>query len=195
MPEVARMLGVALPPDPRRAKGFVGQLAERALGGTVDGSAAPDFVELGIELKTLPVDPRGRVSESTFVCTAPVADAAEARWETSRVRAKLARVLFLVVERDAPRRFGAAFLWSPTPEQEAVLRADWEELTGTIGAGSIEEVDASLGRWLQLRPKGANAQARVKAYDADGAPFWAPGKGFYLRAELTRALAEEALRR
>ena len=188
------MLGVALPPDPRRAKGFVGQLAERALGGTVDGSAAPDFAEFGIELKTLPVDREGRVCQSTFVCTAEVADAADARWETSRVRAKLARVLFLVIERDAPRRFGAAFLWSPSPEQEAVLRADFEELMGAIGAGAIEQIDATLGRWLQLRPKGANASARVKAYDADGAPFWAPTKGFYLRAELTRALAEDALR-
>lgn len=186
------MLGVDLPPDPKRAKGFVGQLAERALGGQVNSRAAPDFEALGIELKTLPIDERGRVCESTFVCTAPVAAAMDATWETSRVRAKLCRVLFLIVERRPPRRFGAAWLWSPSEEQERVLRADWEELMGQIGAGAIEEVDARSGRWLQLRPKGANARARVRAFDADGAPFWAPTKGFYLRSELTRALLEEA---
>ncbi len=190
VPEVAARLGVPLPPDPKRAKGFVGQLVERALGASPDAGSGPDFVQLGIELKTLPVA-RGRIKESTFVCTAPVAVAEDLSWERSRVRAKLGRVLFVVVERDPPRRFGASWLWSPTPLQEAVLRGDWEELMGAVGAGEIEGVDASRGRWLQLRPKGANAAARVRAYDSDGAPFWAPTKGFYLRASFTRALLEE----
>ena len=185
--EVARALEVPLPPDPRRAKGFVGALAERALGAIARSSEGPDFPRLGVELKTLPVA-RGRVVESTFVCNAPLARADAIEWEGSRVRAKLARVLFLAVERDPPRRFGAAFLWSPSAEEEAVLRADWEELVGLIGAGDVEAIDARRGRWLQLRPKGADARARTKAIDADGAPFWGPSRAFYLRAAFTRQL-------
>jgi len=189
VPEVAADLDVPLPADPKRAKGFTGQLVERALGACPRAGAGPDFPELGVELKTLPIA-GGRIRESTFVCTAPVAEAATLSWERSRVRHKLSRVLFVAVEREAPWRYGAAWLWSPSPEQEAVLRSDWEELMGAIGAGEVEAIDASRGRWLQLRPKGATAACRVKAYDADGAPMWAPTKGFYLRASFTRALLE-----
>ncbi|MCB9597576.1 MAG: DNA mismatch repair protein MutH [Sandaracinaceae bacterium] len=187
--EVARELGVALPPDPRRAKGFVGKLAEHALGAGHAGDG-PDFAGLGVELKTLPIAD-GRVAESTFVCSAPLSYAEDLEWEASRVRRKLSRVLFLAVARDRPPRFGAAFLWTPSPAQEAVLRADWEELTGLIGAGDVEAIDARRGRWLQLRPKGANAAARAKAHDGDGAPFWAPRRAFYLRRAFTAELLLE----
>ena len=93
---------------------------------------------------------------------------------------------------DPPRRFGAALLWEPSAEEEAVLRADWEDLVGRIGAGEVESIDATRGRWLQLRPKGRNARARQKTHDADGAPFWGPVRAFYLRALVTRRLLEEA---
>ena len=194
--EIAQSLGVPLPPDPRRAKGFVGTLVERALGGESGSRAEPDFPGLGIELKTLPVA-GGRVRESTFVCTVPLREAGEREWERSRVRHKLARVLFVPVEADprvapAHRRVGAAFVWSPRPDEEAILRADWEELTGAIGAGDVEAVDATRGVYLQLRPKGANSSARVVGYDADGAPFRAPMRAYYLRARFTALLLERA---
>ncbi len=187
--EVAVSLGVPLPPDPRRAKGFVGALAERALGARGSVAAGPDFPELGVELKTLPIE-NGRVAQSTFVCAAPTGRADALTWEASRVRAKLSRVLFLAVERRPPRRFGAAFLWEPSPDEERVLRADWEELVGAIGAGELESIDATRGRWLQLRPKGRDARARQKTHDADGAPFWGPVRAFYLRPLVTRGLLE-----
>lgn len=193
--EVAEQLAIELPPDPARAKGFVGQLTERALGGACSSRAEPDFAGLGIELKTLPVDGRGRVRESTFVCTAPVSEASELDWSRSRVRRKLRRVLFVVVRADLPparRCFGASWLWSPDAAQDEVLRADWEDLMGAIGAGQIEAIDATRGEVLQLRPKGANAAVRTVAYDAEGAPILSQPKGFYLRARFTGELIDRA---
>jgi DNA mismatch repair protein MutH len=194
--EVAREHGLQTP-DLRRAKGFVGQLVERALGAEGGSRAEPDFPHLGVELKTLPVDRAGKVRESTFVCTTPIAAAAESEWASSRARAKLTRVLWLVVEAEPrlsaqERRFGAAFLWSPDEEEEALLEADWEELTGRLGAGEVERVDARRGRILQLRPKGADANARTLAYDDEGAPILAAPRGFYLRARFTASLLERA---
>ncbi len=196
--EIASELAVALPPDPKRAKGFVGMLVERALGATAGSRAEPDFPNLSIELKTLPVDRRGRVRESTFVCTLPLSSAAQIEWERSVVRDKLARVLFVVVEADpsiapARRRIGAALLWSPTTLHEAILRSDWEELTGRIALGEVESVDARRGRVLQLRPKAAHSRVRTRAFDAEGAPFLAPPRGFYLRARFTESLLQELL--
>ncbi|MFK7990428.1 MAG: DNA mismatch repair endonuclease MutH [Sandaracinaceae bacterium] len=196
--ELAEAMSVPLPASPSRAKGFVGQLVERALGGACDTRAAPDFPELGVELKTLPVDRQGRVRESTFVCTAPIEGAEDADWAQSRVHKKLRRVLFVVMEADRDikpgrRRLGAAWIWSPSPSQAQLLRTDWEEIMGRIGAGEVESIDARMGTVLQLRPKGANAAARTVAFDGEGAPFLAPKRAFYLRATFTHSLLQDAM--
>ena len=139
--QLAQRFSLLAPPDLRRAKGFVGALVERALGASAGSRAAPDFEALGIELKTLPVDSRGRALESTFVCTIPLAEIGEVEWLSSRVRRKLNRVLWVPVqgERQIPvpeRRLGGAVaFWALTPEAEAALRFDWEELAGIIGRG------------------------------------------------------------
>lgn len=194
--ELASRLGLEAPSDLRRAKGFTGQLVERALGATAASRAAPDFEALGIELKTLPVDSRGRPCESTFVTTIPLTEIGDVEWEHSRVRLKLARVLWMPVEgeRSIPvpcRRLGEPLLWSPDAEDEAALRFDWEELAGIIGLGDIERVTGHLGRYLQIRPKAANSRARRRGTDEDGAPFETMPKGFYLRAAFTARILEK----
>jgi DNA mismatch repair protein MutH len=47
-----------------------------------------------------------------------------------------------------------------------------------------------LGKFLQIRPKAAHSRARRLGFDADGAPFAALPRGFYLRPAFTRALLE-----
>jgi DNA mismatch repair protein MutH len=177
----------------RRAKGFVGGLLERALGASAGSRALPDFPELGIELKTLPVDRAGAPVESTFVCTIPLTEIGQVEWADSRVRRKLSTVLWIPVEGErqipvAERRIGQALLYRLTSEDEAVLRADWEELAGYIGRGHVEELTGHLGRYLQIRPKAAHSRARRVGFDADGAPFAALPRGFYLRPSFTGAL-------
>jgi DNA mismatch repair protein MutH len=191
--ELAGRFAVPVPPDLRRAKGFVGSLLERALGATAGSRAVPDFPELHIELKTLPVDRSGSPVESTFVCTIPLAEMSAVEWGESRVRRKLARVLWVPVEgeRSIPvgeRRIGQALLYELTAEDEALLRADWEELAGYIGRGHVEELRGHLGKVLQIRPKAAHSRARRVGIDAEGAPFAALPRGFYLRPSFTGSL-------
>jgi DNA mismatch repair protein MutH len=170
-------------------KGKVGELVERALGATGGSNATWDFPALRVELKTIPLDERGVPRESTFVCAVSLLDAERAEWETSWVRAKLARVLWVPIhfEGDGARRIGEAFLWSPSREQAAVLRDDFEEITGRIGAGQIEGVSARVGRWLQLRPKAAHGRVRTLAPGSEGEVATVP-RGFYLRARFTGAI-------
>jgi DNA mismatch repair protein MutH len=191
--ELAARMGAPVPLDLRRAKGFVGSLVERALGASAGSRALPDFPELGIELKTLPVDRVGAPVESTFVCTIPLTEIGQVEWADSRVRRKLSQVLWVPVEgeRQIPvgeRRIGQALLYRLSAEDEAVLRADWEELAGYIGRGHVETLTGHVGRFLQIRPKAANSYARRVGIDADGAPFAALPKGFYLRPSFTRTL-------
>ncbi len=175
-------------------KGKVGELVERALGATGGSSATWDFPALRVELKTIPIDPRGTPRESTFVCAVSLLDAERAEWETSWVRAKLARVLWVPIEVGAhgSRRIGEALLWSPSEAQERVLGDDFDEILGRVGVGGIEGVTAKVGRWLQLRPKAAHGGVRTRAPGGYGETVATVPRGFYLRARFTGAILRDA---
>lgn len=190
--QLAARHGLAPPRRPGGHKGWVGRLIEISLGAVSGSQPQPDFPALGIELKTLPVDCRGRPRESTHVCVAHQ-DSRPQCWDTSLVRRKLACVLWVPVESAAripfgERRVGSAFLWQPTPMEEAQLRADWEEITDAITLGEIDRISAHHGRWLQLRPKAADSRTRARCAGADGAPAETLPRGFYLRTSFTARL-------
>jgi len=194
--EIALSLGLAVPELGTRGKGRIGNLVEKALGATAGSAAAPDFPHLGIELKTIPVDGSGRPLESTFVCTISLGDADTTSWETSLVRAKLAHVLWLpiVTARGRPaaeRRVGTPLLWQPTADQEAILRADFDDIMGRIGVGGVEGLTARAGRWLQVRPKARTGRARTWSFGPEGELIATVPRGFYLRARFTQALLRD----
>ena len=193
--EVARIAHIPIPHDPRRAKGWAGQLLERVLGATSAGRAEVDFPGLGIEMKSVPVDEKGAPLESTYVCVAPLDAGMHGSWETSWVREKLSRVLWIpLVERDSSldRLIGAPVLWSPSEEELLQLRTDWEEFADIVAHGELWRIDARLGRVLQVRPKAADREERTWAQDEEG---WvrAMPRGFYLRPTFTGALLARAL--
>lgn len=193
--QLALVQSVAVPQDLRRTKGWVGSLVERALGVQDTTFAGPDFPELGVEIKTLPVDSRGRPRESTWVCSAPLDGSLAADWRASSVWAKLARVLWVPVEAAAEipvgqRRIGTPLLWSPSAREEATLREDWEELSELIRLGCVEDVDARIGTWLQVRPKAAHGRSTTWTLGQDATWVLANPRGFYLRASFTAALLE-----
>lgn len=187
--ELARAYGARTDGPRVRWKGKVGELFERALGADAGARPAPDFSALGVELKTLPLDAAGRPRESTFLCSFAVVEADRADWSSSRVRAKLAHVLFVPLLEGAPEpTVGEPFFWRPTPAQEAIMRADFDDLVGLIALGHVEAVTGRLGRWLQLRPKAAHGRVRTHALGMDGERIATIPRGFYLRARVTRAL-------
>lgn len=191
--EVAARAGVEVPASLSYAKGFVGRVVEMALGLLATNRAEPDFLELGVEVKTLPLNRDGRPRESTYVTTVELAPQRDLRWETSAVRKKLMRVLWVPVEAEkdlaiGARRIGTAFLWSPDAEEEHALREDYEELVGLIAEGWVESITAHRGRVLQIRPKGANAEEMTIGVDDEGGQRRTLRRGFYLRPSFTDAL-------
>ncbi len=194
---LARKAEVAMPKDLRHAKGWVGQLLEWHLGATAGSKPEQDFQELGIELKTLPIDQARKPLESTFVCVTPLLGITGLRWEESNVRNKLSRVLWIPLEgsRDIPlaaRRIATPFIWSPDVAQEAQLRQDWEELMELVALGRIESITAHHGEVLQLRPKAANGQALTSAIGRQGQLIQTRPRGFYLRTLFTQQLLQQA---
>lgn len=165
-------------------KGKTGALLEELLGATGKG-AVHDFPELGVELKTVPVDAQLRPRESTYVCRISLAEAERAEWETSWVRRKLSHVLFVPIHE---RTILAPVFWQPTREQERALRADFDDLMGLIGRGLIEELTAHEGELLQLRPKARDGTVRTTTFDRDGELVSTVPRGFYLRARFVGSL-------
>jgi DNA mismatch repair protein MutH len=197
--EAAARLSVPVPANLLHHKGWTGQLLERLLGATANSRAVPDFEGLGVELKTLPVDGRGRPVESTFVCTISLEEIAQNEWQDSRVKRKLSCVLWMPVEGDrsiamAERHIGEPTLWTPSEAEEATLRFDWDTLAGMIGRGDIESITGHLGVALQVRPKARNALARRWGRDEDGVRIERMPRGFYLRANFTHAILQTRYR-
>lgn len=191
--ELAAMAHLPIPPDLKRDKGWIGILLEIWLGASAGSKPEQDFAALGVELKTIPVDAQGRPLETTFVCVAPLTGNSGVTWETSHVRHKLKRVLWIPVEGDraiplAERHVGAPLLWSPNKEEDRLLRMDWEELMDLIVLGQVERITARHGEVLQLRPKAANSKALTEAVGTHGEPILTLPRGFYLKKNFTAAL-------
>lgn len=191
--ELAMLAGIPIPRDLKRDKGWIGILLEIWLGASAGSKPEQDFAALGVELKTIPIDAFGRPLETTFVCVAPLTGNSGVTWESSHVRHKLKRVLWVPVEGDraiplADRRVGAPLLWSPSEEEERQLRMDWEELMDLIVLGQVERITARHGEVLQLRPKAANSKALTEAVGARGEPILTLPRGFYLKKNFTVAL-------
>ncbi len=194
--ELADKHQIPCPKNLKRDKGWVGKLLEISLGACAGSKPEQDFQHLGIELKTLPISYDGKPLETTFVCVAPLAGVQGLQWEKSHIRNKLSKVLWVPVEgeREIPisdRHIGTPMIWQPSVDEEAKLKADWEELMEFITLGNVHMITAKHGEFLQLRPKAVNSKAKTDGIGAKGQPIKTLPLGFYLRAQFTQMLLEK----
>ncbi|WP_438864729.1 DNA mismatch repair endonuclease MutH [Neptunicella sp.] len=188
--DLATMANIQVPDNFRRHKGWSGQLLELWLGAEAGSKPEQDFPELGVELKTIPIDQQGQPLETTYVCYAHLTGINGMNWEQSNIRNKLSQVLWVPIEgcRDIPphqRRVGYAFLWHPNAIQLRQLQQDWEELMEMIALGKIDTITARHGEVLQLRPKAANGKALTDAIGVNGSFIKTRPRGFYLKKNFT----------
>jgi len=197
--EIAQKAGINIPKDLKRNKGWIGLLFEHVLGASAGSRPEPDFPQLGIELKSLPINEHAKPLETTFVSVAPLTGLTGITWQTCYVRKKLAKVLWVpvITPKDGPladRLVGSPFLWSPNNEEESLLAQDWQELTDMIVLGEVENIHGKHGQVMQLRPKAANSKVKTQAFDKNGKPFMTLPRGFYLKINFTQALLHRYLR-
>ena len=191
--QIAGKLHYPAPKKLASNKGWTGEIIEQYLGANAGSSPEPDFTNIGVELKTLPIGKHGKPKESTFVCIVSLMPQENSCWENSLVKRKLSRVLWVPVEGDntiplPQRRIGNAILWSPAPSQEKILRDDWEELMNMVLTGQLEQITARYGKYLQIRPKAQNARSLRKGINAEGDIVQTLPRGFYLRTSFTATI-------
>jgi DNA mismatch repair protein MutH len=195
--QLADSHGFTTPENLKRDKGWVGQLIEHELGAFAGSRPEPDFLHLGIELKTIPVDSKGKPIETTYVTVAPLIDIQGLTWETSVVSHKLQTVLWVPIQgdRDIPvcqRQIGTPILWSPNETELALLKQDWEEIMEFIALGQIKQLTARHGEVLQLRPKGANSRSVTQSIGPNGSTMMTNPRGFYLKIPFTQSILSRA---
>jgi DNA mismatch repair protein MutH len=192
--DLAHHLGITLPEQLTTHKGLAGQLLEKVLGADAGNESRPDFSQLGIELKTIPVNAQRRPRESTYVCTVPL-QAPYPSFEQSVVHAKLSHVLWVPLMTDAPRvsdwRILKAVFWQPNDTQFAQLRHDFNELIDMIALGQLDQITSRWGDALHIRPKAANAKQLTHYVGQTGAPEQTLPRGFYLRTGFTTPLISD----
>ena len=84
------------------------------------------------------------------------------------------------------RRIGRGILWSPSVDEEAILAKDWSEFALMISTGRLSEINASMGDYLQIRPKAATAKSLCYGFDEVGNKIQTLPRGFYLRCGFTK---------
>ena len=148
--------------DLKRDKGWIGILLEIWLGASAGSKPEQDFAALGVELKTIPIDRQGRPLETTFVCVAPLTGNSGVTWESSHVRHKLQRVLWIPVEGEREIRSrnaaSAPLLWTPDEEEDRQLRMDWEELMDLIVLGGLNASPPATARYCNCALKRPTAR-------------------------------------
>lgn len=192
--ELAEKSKDTVPANLLKKKAWIGNLLEIHLGADAKNQALPDFSQLEIELKTLPINQYGKPLESTYICRAP--DKAEARFNDSALYKKTKSILFIPILSNkelpiAQRVIAQPLLWNRTEEYEQSLYADWYELSENLRLGKFDKISAKSGKLIQLRPKAANSKSFIKRLDEDLNISYIVPKGFYFRTNFTTELLKK----
>ncbi|WDI78487.1 DNA mismatch repair endonuclease MutH [Candidatus Purcelliella pentastirinorum] len=174
-------------------KGSIGKLIECLLGLINNNYAKQDFFDIGLELKTIPVNNFGFPIEDTFVCSAKLIGNFDYSWESSYVKSKISRVLWIPVEHYRrmsilDKRIGLPIIWSPNCAEEKLLKIDWEEIMSFIILGEIEKLDSIYGDILYIKSKAKNSNYLTNAIGNDGEIIMVNPKSFYLRKFFTKKI-------
>lgn len=192
--QIAKTLGVPLPRSTTHGKGFAGELLEFALGARAHNLPLPDFTDLSIELKSMPVGFDLKPLESTFLCHAPLMNVRGMGFYESPLYQKIALMLFVAVEGERvialkDRKVLGFYLFKPQGAVLDQIKADYDELMEMVASGHAHDINATIGQIIQMRPKAASGQELTNYITADGKIGKTRPRGFYMRRSFTMQIA------
>ena len=146
--EISAMIGQLDETHRKHTKGVAAKVIETEYFGIpTNSSEAPDFENLGIELKVSPLRYIERLELYTtkernvlkMVDYNEIAN--NAKWGQTKVKKKLSRVLFVLYVHDNSVnawdwKVTKVFLWSPSNQQSKLIQSDYEIMRQNVLAGN-----------------------------------------------------------
>lgn len=196
--QLATLAQVPIPNSNISGKGFCGQIIELFLGANAHNLSEPDFIDLQIELKTIPVNTDLKPQETTFICSADINPTRYIPFENSPLYHKIKHILFVLLL--APkgmdlkeRRILGYFFYQPPQAELEKIATDYNEFCELIFSSQARNINGSLGNIIQMRPKAANSNTFTKIRDGQGNTTYASPKGYYFRSSYTTKLIQNFL--
>lgn len=195
--ELSQLALLQAPNNSKGAKGYIGLLIELFLGAHAHNLPSPDFVNLGIELKTMPVGFDLMPQESTFICNADLAPNGFVPFTQSALYHKLKKILFVLIL--APhnprlnlgeRRVLGYFFFHLSAPVSQIIETDYNEFQEMLLAGQAQEINGTMGTIVQLRPRANKFNELISITNHEGEYAYVKPRGYYLRASFTRQLLQ-----
>lgn len=171
--------GVSREYNDKRYKGGMGTLVEeRYYGYRANSDDRPDFAEAGVELKTTCFDMRKdgtpSAGERLVLSMIPFDRPIEDELIDSHLWEKAGRILLIYYRRDKSvdgydQRIEHVALFTPPPEDLAIMKDDYRTIVGLIQEGRADELSEGLTRYLGACTKGATLATMYRDQ------YYAPG--------------------
>lgn len=193
--DLVELLEIEKPKNSVHAKGFVGQIIEYILGAHAKNQALPDFTNLDLELKTMPVDENLNPLESTFLCHANLKNV-ETNFYKSTLYKKIRFILFVFIKTSKntnvlDREIVGFYFYKASDEDLKIFKADFDELNDLIVQGFANNINARIGTYIQMRPKCATGNDLTEYYDENCEIKYTRPRGFYLRRSFNKLLCQK----
>lgn len=178
-------------------KGASGLIVENLLGIENNSRPEADLVQIGCEIKILPLqknrDGSIKAKEPTAIQMINYCEVAKETWETAKIRSKINLtfwVVYLAKENGKSKPqddyvIVDYFLDHPSDVTNGVFKTDWEEIQTYIKRGDADRLSCSMGTYLEPKTKGKNSQDKTDAPDGNGGITRARRRAFYYKKNYT----------
>lgn len=178
-------------------KGASGLIVENLLGIENNSRPEADLVQIGCEIKILPLqknrDGSIKAKEPTAIQMINYCEVAKETWETAKIRSKINLtfwVVYLAKENGKSKPqddyvIVDYFLDHPSDVTNGVFKTDWEEIQTYIKRGDADSLSCSMGTYLEPKTKGKNSQDKTDAPDGNGGITRARRRAFYYKKNYT----------
>lgn len=185
-----------------KGKGAIGNIIEReGFGIANNNDARPDFEELGIELKVLPLKKNAKggysVKERTKVCSINYKELIKENWDKSHARHKLDKILFVFYHYDKEDNNNSEILdyllFQLENSDEPLIKSDWERTKGLVEEGKAHLLSESQNVVLAASRSGAGKLDEKKWPDQPNQTLSkkARQRAFSLKPSFTKVLWSE----
>ena len=174
--EISALIGRLDETHRKHTKGVAAKVIETEYFGIpTNSSEAPDFENLGIELKVSPLRYIERLEiyttkERNVIKMVDYNEIANTeRWDYTKIKKKLSRVLFVIYVHDNSVnawdwKVAKVFLWSPSNQQKKLIQSDYEIMRENVLAGiNLREGDH---RFFATCPKHGGGYLKHTPFDS-----------------------------